>query len=402
MTDDDLSGLLQIAVIENDERAVIDLMQFGANPGYCIPGYFGGKSAIHIAAEQGQEALLGVMLDAYATSVDVVVKSSTKRTALQLAAENNFPAIVKLLVTHEADLNYHGLCKETALHIAAKEGHEAVLHILLNAGADYEARGPNGNTALHDAAAQGHYSIVKLLLNVGATVDSINRRCKTPLQYSAWNGHVEVTQILLGAGADANLSVRQPNTMSGPDDEVPYWRRIQDIGDTPLHIAANNGHVKMVRLLLDNSADPRAQNEREETALHSAIRWKKLVVVSQLLSETPDLIDAKNWEDRTPLHLAVINQSIDISKYLLDQGANVNTLGSNGRTSLHLAVSSNNEKLVTLLLEKGADYNIVSRDGETPVDLALISKRASLLRHFTDHRCKDGRFDRYIMEQKRQ
>jgi ankyrin repeat protein len=51
----------------------------------------------------------------------------------------------------------------------------------------------------------------------------------------------------------------------------------------------------------------------------------------------------------------VINQSIDISKYLLDQGANVNALGSNGRTSLHLAVSSNNEELVTPLLEKGAD-----------------------------------------------
>jgi hypothetical protein len=87
MADDNVSGLLQIAVIENDKRAVVDLMRFGANPGYCIPGYFDGKSAIHIAGERHQEALLRVMLYGYPTPVDVVVNSPFGRIALNCCRE---------------------------------------------------------------------------------------------------------------------------------------------------------------------------------------------------------------------------------------------------------------------------------------------------------------------------
>jgi ankyrin repeat protein len=127
-------------------------------------------------------------------------------------------------------------------------------------------------SAQHEAAGRAHSSIVKTPLNAGATVDPINDYCMTPLLYSAWKVH-RCGQMLLEAGADTNTSVHQPTTISVPYDEVPYCGPIQDIGDRPLHSVARNGRVEMVRLLLDNGADPGAQSDRKEAALHRAIRW---------------------------------------------------------------------------------------------------------------------------------
>jgi ankyrin repeat protein len=94
-----------------------------------------------------------------------------------------------------------------------------------------------------------------------------------PLAVLRLEGYIDVAQMLLEAGADTNTSVHQPTTISVPYDEVPYCGPIQDIGDRPLHSVARNGRVEMVRLLLDNGADPGAQSDRKEAALHRAIRW---------------------------------------------------------------------------------------------------------------------------------
>jgi len=52
-------------------------------------------------------------------------------------------------------------------------------------------------------------------------------------------------------------------------------------------------------------------------------------------------------------------------KFLLKNGADVNTLTNSGENSLYYACEHNNLDIVKLLLEKGVDVNVLSESGET-------------------------------------
>lgn len=62
-----------------------------------------------------------------------------------------------------------------------------------------------GNTALHEAAWNGNNDIVKMLLNAFCFVDSINNTGFTPLLLASQNGHVKVVKTLLKWKADPLL-----------------------------------------------------------------------------------------------------------------------------------------------------------------------------------------------------
>ena len=50
-------------------------------------------------------------------------------------------------------------------------------------------------------------------------------------------------------------------------------------------------------------------------------------------------INAADYDENTPLHIAVIKNNIEIVEILLDNGANSNAVNDNGSTPLHFAVS---------------------------------------------------------------
>ncbi len=104
-----------------------------------------------------------------------------------------------------------------------------------------------GNTI---AAQNGHAAVVKLLLDNGAKVNGCNTSMN-PLCVAINNGHDEVAQLLLGVeGVDVNIG--------------------NQLGNTPLHIAAMKGNEKMARLLLEKDADPNIKNLSGDTPLQIA------------------------------------------------------------------------------------------------------------------------------------
>jgi ankyrin repeat protein len=92
--------------------------------------------------------------------------------------------------------------------------------------------------------------VAKLLLAKGAPVNATTSSGQTPLHIAAEEGFKYLAELLLGAGADVDA-------------------RTND-GDTPLHIAAEKGHEDLVKLLLANGADVDARNRRGKTALDGA------------------------------------------------------------------------------------------------------------------------------------
>ena len=63
---------------------------------------------------------------------------------------------------------------------------------------------------------------------------------------------------------------------------------------------------------------------------------------------------ASDYDMRTPLHIAVNHDKLDVVKYLLSEGANVHAKDKNGETPLHLAIKNNNYEIVNILIETGA------------------------------------------------
>jgi ankyrin repeat protein len=72
----------------------------------------------------------------------------------------------------------------------------------------------------------------------------------------------------------------------------------------------------------------------------------------------------------TPLMLAATNGHLDVVKFLVDKGADVNAKDHKGGTPLMAAVCEGNLDMVKFLVEKGAEVNARGNDGETPLTLA--------------------------------
>ena len=136
-------------------------------------------------------------------------------TALYFAAgraDKNALEVVKLLVTHGADVRATRGGGSGPLEEACASGLTSVVQYLVAHGADVHARDSWGSTALHLAATRGEFpeggreavGIVKVLLSNGADVNARDKRGKTALDYAEEKdpGNKELLQLLRGGAAD--------------------------------------------------------------------------------------------------------------------------------------------------------------------------------------------------------
>lgn len=103
-----------------------------------------------------------------------------------------------------------------------------------------------------------------------------------------------------------------------------------------------------------------------------------LDTVKRLLAENPDLINSRNSVGRFPLEMAAQTGQIEVVKFLLEKGADVN-LNRGGATALHMAaIYGGKTEVITLLLEAGADINARTGNGDTPLNMAVIGKQKEI------------------------
>ncbi len=150
-------------------------------------------------------------------------------------------------------------------------------------------------------------------------------------------------------------------------------------GDTLLHSAAANGMYKTCKFLIDQGIEPNVLNCTLHTPLHLATLKSSTLAVKVLINNglTKEFINAKNNEARTALHESATLGNIELTKFLLENGAveSINAQDFAGETPLHGAVRNRYDELVKILRQEyNANHTIRNTVGESPFSLALNQK----------------------------
>lgn len=183
----------------------------------------------------------------------------------------------------EIDVNLPISCdgRESYLGIATKLNETGIVQFLIQEGASVNYRDGDNKTALVHASENKteNVELFRALLDAGADVNEKNGIGRTPLSMACKNGHLDIVKLLLQNGAEINE----------PD---------QDTGDTPLIQAFKTNADKaaaMVELLLDNGASLDCCNDRGDTPVMSAVRHGNELALSKLFAKfkgTPDELTA--------------------------------------------------------------------------------------------------------------
>lgn len=242
----------------------------------------------------------------------------------------------------------------TALLKSITENNLKDLSSLLSAGADPNIRhGRLHRSPLHECARLNRYKHAALLIQHGALADTEDIAGDTPLHLAAWEGHIDVAAVLI---KDGSVDV---NRLSGRD------------GNAPLFCAIAVRSIDVVRLLLRHEAHLSVKAADDTYALHQAAITAQPAMCALLL-ERGSFVDCKDREGNTPLHYAATIGHVKTVTFLLDEGAEVNARQDRGLTPLHWACQSGYEKAVRALLESGAEVGAMGQDGVEPVHCAAV------------------------------
>jgi len=144
---------------------------------------------------------------------------------------------------------------------------------------------------------------------------------------------------------------------------------------TPLHHAAGEGNVRMVKLLLASGANPRAGDQYGYPAINSAV-WDGHYDVIKVLIDT---LVVKSQSASALMITAAERGHEAIIELALDHGAFVDIGDGLGQTPLIYAIRKNQVGIVKILIARGADVNYQFND-ETPLSVATQPEIVKLLK----------------------
>ncbi|HIC56350.1 MAG TPA: ankyrin repeat domain-containing protein, partial [Acidobacteria bacterium] len=245
---------------------------------------------------------------------------------------------------------------------------------LLDAGADIHQTLPDGTSALVVAVINAHYDLAVRLLERGADPTAAEQGW-TALHQVVWtrrpntnkNQHnpsprprgrvtdLELVKALVAHGADVNA--RQTKE---PRDG--YRNLLNRIDATPFLLAAKVVDLELMRLLLDLGADPLLTNEDGTTAL----------LVSAGVSVWPNESAGSNEE------------ALEAVELMMELGDSVTTIDDNGDSALHGSVMRGAMELTLFLLDQGATLSHVNERGWSPLTISQGVFYGNLGRRFPE------------------
>jgi ankyrin repeat protein len=332
-----------------------------------------GQTALMAVARTGNVAAAKALLEHGAT-VDAR-ESFGGQTALMWASARRHPEMIELLLAHGASIDARSTAREYQRHVtaegrpksldsggftsllyAARENCIACADVLVKYGADIDLPDPDGVSPLLLAIMNANWDLAKRLIEAGADVDQWDIYGEAPL-YTAIGqrqridgGHasidppnetkgIDIVRLLIEHHANPNMQLFfKPAYVRGGSTSTR--------GATPLIRAAANDDKEVVKLLLDNGADPTLYMADRQTPIHAV-----------LAGRAPE------------------RDALELIKVFHDAGTDVNVVALvvhmeevRGGSALHYAVRKRYKKVIEQLASFGIDMNLKDQDGLTALD----------------------------------
>jgi serine/threonine-protein phosphatase 6 regulatory ankyrin repeat subunit B len=317
---------------QGDVDKVRELLNAGVDVDVKVTQY--EITALMAAAADGNIEMMELLFSAGA---NVNIKSSTRESVLGVAVRERKPESVKFLLRNGARIKslrssspatYRGMQipqhneVADALILAVHRDDVELLEMLLGAGADVDAgKLPGGRTALMETAYYGNGSMVELLLKKGAAVNLEDEKGKTAFTYALY----------------------------------PNKKKLR--ADYPV----------ILGLLLEFGAKPVGTAAGDSLAL--AISAYGMPLLGILVEHGVDVnVPTKGGE--YALTLAVKENSVEMSRYLIEQGADLeNRDRKEGKTAIFYSLK--NPELFWLLAENHASFNVKDNRGFSLIGLSF-------------------------------
>jgi len=219
---------------------------------------------------------------------------------LHAASHGGCCNFVSSLIDKGADVNTQTVAGATPLYMASQKGYKNVCELLFSAGADVNLKGVVG-APLHAAARSGNYETVKFLFNKGAKVNVRDDRWRTPLceAVSSNKPSKDIVWFLVENGAKVEVKDKSGNSpllssLSNGACEIAEFllqkgatldpEYHNEDGFTLIHAASRGGCYNFVSALIDKGADVNSQTtELQITPLFLASEYGHEKVVHVLL-----------------------------------------------------------------------------------------------------------------------
>lgn len=336
------------------------------------------QSFLEFICAKGNIEFSKVFFTNYKNAINFTDKRNNTPLYISLSHENY--NLAEFLIQNGADVNHKNENKydrfTTTLEYASYFGNYEMVKLLIDSGASVEKgkekilnRFDNVTPIHHAAGEYFNVKILKLLIENGANVnikmvvnpnDTIG---ESPLHRACSKANnLEIAKLLVESGANVNAKYFsiEPN-----DSYQFYWN-----GNTPLHFACcRYGNAEIAKFLIEKGADINAINSLGNTPLLSFLKENEQSKnekneLAKFLIENGADVNIKNSEGYTALHLAVRNESFELTQLLLDKGALVEAVIPHengyygGYTPLLFAVEKNFTRIASLLINRGADISI--------------------------------------------
>ena len=279
-----------------------------------------GCRPLHLAVREGQLEIFKLLV---LKGANVNSKNWRGQTPLQLASKKGCLDMVKILLSRGAIVNSQTVNHHhySALHFACREGHFQVVQELCHRGAPIEATTKKGLTALHIASFKGHLDIVKALFERSADVNVKNCYGASPIQLAAENGSLEVIKFLISKGVKIISRTQKRMTL--------------------LHIASQNGHSGVIQFLLSH--------HQEQQNLGGQISPQRQISAERDTIRVWALIESRNEDCFTPLHLAASSGHRDVVELLVKNKANIYARNKMNKTARDLALQNHHYEVAKYL-----------------------------------------------------
>lgn len=275
-------------------------------------------------------------------------------------------------------LDDEDLQDSSSLHKAAQAGNEAQVRKILADGCDVNLENDDGHTALYVASMKSREGIVRILLQHKAIVNTTNN----PL-------------LVVKDVATAKLLIQANGNLHARDE----------YGNTPLHKAILIGNKELIELYLSFGAKIHVTTATGHTALHTQSSsfldepWGSKL--TQELIQRGASVNCKDYQGRSPLHLAAINYSLEKEetiRILIKAGSSLTDLDIQGFNPLHHFISQSRGcsemdetlaiKFIDILLADEQSVNSVTAIGQTILHLSISDLPFQILQYLVKKGCR--------------